>query len=137
MLIYIYILVLVCRSYKTIRRAEYGLPGSYCWHISSSCLACDVRQMFMKILMMFLLLFCGRTVTNSRLTYVSKLAFQNNFKLQYLWVKSHAVYSFPSIENVYLCNAMWTSHTVKRKLISKKKSQWRQWDWWKTKSATG
>lgn len=27
---------------------------------------------------------CVRTVTNSRLTYVSKLAFQNNIKLQYL-----------------------------------------------------
>lgn len=27
---------------------------------------------------------CVRTVTNSRLTYVSKLAFENNLKLQYL-----------------------------------------------------
>lgn len=47
----------------------------------------------------FLILTCKslglsvRTVINSRLTYVSKLAFENNIKLQYLWV--HTLYNVP------------------------------------------
>lgn len=55
-------------------------------------------------------------MTNSRLTYVSKLAFKYNLKLQYLWVKPHAIICshldlfsclILNMQNVCVCTSAW------------------------------